>query len=68
MSLLPSVGRNGYYDDRGLWNRTKFCFIACCGDLCDCGPPGNRYYAPEHDKTGKENTDGNVVKNPAETP
>lgn len=67
MSPLPSVYRNGYYDDRGFWNRTKFCFMDC-RERCDCGPPGNRYYDPAHDKTKKENTDGNVAKNPAEAP
>lgn len=37
MSLLPR-SRDGYYDDAGHWQRTKFCFVDC-GDRCTCKPP-----------------------------
>ncbi len=46
---LYSTFRNGYYDDSGIWRRTKFCFRSC-GDRCDCGPPYG-YYNKDHDKS-----------------
>lgn len=39
---------NGYYDDTGHWQRTKFCFVACV--YCTCTPPGLLYYSVAHDK------------------
>lgn len=39
---------DGYYDDSGNWQRTKFCFVQC--QHCTCGPPGNLYYSAAHDK------------------
>lgn len=30
--------RDGFYDDQGNWQRTKFCFVDC-GDRCTCKPP-----------------------------
>ena len=39
---------NGYYDDNGIWQRTKFCFVQCHN--CTCGPPTGHYYSPAHDK------------------
>lgn len=44
-----SGGFDGYYNDHGIWIRTKFCLVSC-GDRCTCMPPGNRYYSREHDK------------------
>lgn len=41
---------NGYYDERGHWQRTKFCFMSC-GHRCDCGPPGGLWYSAAHDKS-----------------
>lgn len=51
MSMRP-IGehRDGYYDDSGHWQRTKFCFVACATG-CTCGPPMGRWYAAEHDKS-----------------
>jgi hypothetical protein len=40
---------NGYYDENGQWNRTKYCLVYC-GASCDCGPPNGLNYSPEHDK------------------
>lgn len=34
--------RDGYYDERGVWQRTKFCF-ADCGERCTCKPPWGIY-------------------------
>jgi len=36
MSLFESL--NGHYDEDGVWQRFKFCFVSC-GDRCDCMPP-----------------------------
>lgn len=54
MSLLPQL-QNGYYDDTGNWQRTKFCFVQC--QHCTCGPPGGLYYNTAHDKRLKEKKD-----------
>ena len=49
MSMRPLTDRHdGYYDNHGQWQRSKFCFVAC-GASCTCGPPMGRWYAPEHD-------------------
>ena len=40
---------NGYYDDNGIWKRTKFCFAPCHD--CTCAPPNGQYYSLAHDKT-----------------
>lgn len=40
---------DGYYDDNGEWQRTKFCFVSC-GAACTCMPPGGQFYSAEHDK------------------
>ena len=29
---------DGYYDDDGSWQRTKFCFVDC-GENCTCREP-----------------------------
>jgi hypothetical protein len=47
MSLMPRLAA-GYYDDAGIWQRTKFCFVQC--QHCNCHPPGNLYYSAAHDK------------------
>lgn len=45
-----ALGRYGYYDDTGHWQRTKFCFVYC-GARCNCGPPHpGGYYNPAFDK------------------
>lgn len=49
MSLTPRFP-SGYYDDAGMWQRTKFCFVYC-GAACTCGPPLGQVYSPSHDKT-----------------
>lgn len=49
MSLMPRTP-DGYYDDTGHWQRTKFCFMDC-GERCTCKPPLGTYYSPAHDKT-----------------
>ena len=41
---------DGYYDDNGRWQRTKFCFVSC-GDRCTCGPPMGLHYNPMFDKS-----------------
>ncbi len=48
MSLGP-IFLNGFYDNSGRWQRTKFCFVSC-GQRCDCGPPCGLSYSAEHDK------------------
>lgn len=48
MSLHSGFSLNGYYDETGHWQRTKFCFVACTH--CDCGPPGGLYYSAAHDQ------------------
>lgn len=45
MSLIGK--RDGYYDERGIWQRTKFCFVDC-GERCTCKPPfGALFYLNE---------------------
>lgn len=46
-----SFGRmpDGYYDDKGEWQRTKFCFVYC-QERCTCGPPMGAHYSEAHDK------------------
>ena len=46
--MLFGLGLDGYYDETGRWQRTKFCFMACV--RCTCGPPGGMYYSAAHDK------------------
>lgn len=47
---LKSFGSiDGYYDDCGNWNRTKYCFISC-GARCTCMPPMGLSYDPARDK------------------
>jgi hypothetical protein len=48
MHLFPQLG-DGYYDDTGNWQRTKFCFVDC-GTRCTCRAPGNLFYSVAHDK------------------
>jgi hypothetical protein len=50
MSVCGGFGRSadGYYDETGHWQRTKFCFVSC-GDRCTCRPPMG-YYSEAHDK------------------
>ncbi len=43
MSLFDH--RDGYYDEHGTWQRTKFCFVDC-GDRCTCKPPNGHYQKP----------------------
>lgn len=43
---------NGYYDENGNWQRTKFCFMAC--RHCDCMPPSGLHYSAAHDKRLKK--------------
>lgn len=44
MSLIgPTLGSDGYYDENGDWQRTKFCFVSC-GDRCTCKPPGGIWH------------------------
>jgi len=33
---------DGYYDENGRWQRTKFCFVYC-GERCTCMPRGPLY-------------------------
>lgn len=51
MSCCGGFGHvtNGYYDDTGHWQRTKFCFVSC-GDRCTCSAPMGQYYSEAHDK------------------
>lgn len=37
MSITPKQP-DGYYDENGVWQRTKFCFVDC-GERCTCKPP-----------------------------
>ena len=45
----------GHYNERGHWERTKFCMFPC-GDRCDCMPPGDEWYCRAYDMqvTGKK--------------
>lgn len=52
---------DGYYDDNGEWQRTKFCFVAC--QHCTCMPPGGRFYSEAHDKRRNAMTTKVTVKN-----
>lgn len=51
MSIMnrSPFGRGGYYDDKGQWQRTKYCFMSC-GDRCTCRPPNGKYYSEAHDE------------------
>lgn len=40
---------DGYYDDNGEWQRSKFCFVSC-GAACTCMPPLGAFYSAAHDK------------------
>lgn len=53
MSLFTS--RDGYYDEEGWWQRTKFCFVSC-GARCTCMPPAG-YYNAAYDKRREIETD-----------
>lgn len=44
---------DGYYDDTGQWQRTKFCFTSC-GARCTCLPPNGQSYSAAHDKRLKD--------------
>lgn len=48
MSLMPHFP-DGYYDDNGEWQRTKYCFMSC-GAACTCMPPFGQHYSAAHDK------------------
>lgn len=54
MSLMPQAA-DGHYDERGNWQRTKFCFISC-GAACTCGPPMGLWYSAAHDKAMEKAT------------
>jgi len=58
MSLHSGMGRDGYYDDNGHWQRTKFCFAACVN--CTCGPPGGMWVIPVKKNEDKEMTTRNA--------
>lgn len=51
--LNMSSRHYGHYDERGIWQREKFCFVYC-GDRCDCGPPFGTFYSEAHDLRTKE--------------
>lgn len=57
MSLMPQLG-DGYYDDTGNWQRTKFCFVQC--QHCTCQAPGGLFYSAAHDK--RRLTEGDTIK------
>lgn len=38
MSIFPKR-QDGFYDENGVWQRTKFCFVQCPADKCTCHPP-----------------------------
>ncbi len=68
MTLFRSIlggGRDGHYDDKGQWQRTKFCFMSC-GDRCTCGPPNGMYYSPIHDKSKEKKGDDDRTGNASE--
>jgi hypothetical protein len=50
---IGQISLNGYYDETGHWQRTKFCFVSC-GDHCDCGPPMGMYYNPAYDRNKEQ--------------
>ncbi len=56
MTFCGRFSANGYYDDTGHWQRTKFCFVSC-GARCTCGPPGGVYYNPLYDKSKEKEGD-----------
>ncbi len=48
--MLPMFEHpDGHYDDEGMWQRAKFCFIDC-GASCTCKPPSGQYYSEAHDR------------------
>lgn len=51
MSLIPRLD-DGYYDESGFWQRTKFCFIQC--QDCTCQPPDGMFYNEAHDRKLKK--------------
>lgn len=56
MSLAPHFP-DGYYDDNGEWQRTKFCHVSC-GAECTCMPPLGAFYSAAHDKRREGATPG----------
>ena len=48
MSIIGTLS-DGYYDDEGMWQRTKFCFVYC-RERCTCQPPMGAHYNPDFDK------------------
>lgn len=46
---IGPMNLNGYYDDKGAWQRTKMCFAPC--ERCDCGPPMGVWQRPLVDTT-----------------
>jgi hypothetical protein len=41
MSIFPKL-LHGHYDEKGQWQRDKFCFVACPPEKCDCMPRHNK--------------------------
>lgn len=56
MNQASSMGRDGYYDDKGHWHRTKLCTVPCPN--CTCTPPGGMWVI--HVKKDKTKGDDNV--------
>ena len=58
MSFGPDFP-DGYYDDNGEWQRTKFCHVSC-GTECTCMPPFGAFYSAAHDKRRQGTTSGSL--------
>lgn len=37
--MIVGKQRDGFYDEEGNWQRTKFCFTPCPPESCTCSPP-----------------------------
>lgn len=47
--MIPNMGGfgdGGHYDNNGQWVRTKFCFVYCGPERCNCMPPGGVDHLP----------------------
>ena len=52
--MFVGRSRDGYYDENGNWQRSKFCFMTCHD--CTCLPPLGIYY--DQSKDTRRKSDG----------
>ena len=60
-------GRDGFYDERGSWRRSRFCFVSC-QERCTCTPPNGEWHitpdlieCPFCGETPKVSNDGSCL-------